>query len=227
MVLEIIYNDKNQYEFAIDEAGRGCLFGRVYIACVVLPKDLNNFDGTNIKDSKKFTSKKKINKVAEYIKSNAVAWHVECVDEKTIDDINILQSVMQGMHSCIREIKDRLNNVEMDKCMALVDGNYFKPYYWFDNESQAIRELSNVTIEKGDGKYMAIAAASILAKTARDAYVEDMCKEYPALAERYGLDKNMGYATKRHLDGIQEHGISQWHRKTFGNHCKNAPINKL
>jgi len=227
MSLDIVYNDKNQYEFGLDEAGRGCLFGRVYIACVVLPKDLNHFDGKNIKDSKKFTSKKKINDVADYIKKNAVAWHVAFVDEKRVDEINILQAAMEGMHTCIREIKEKLSNVEMDNCMAIVDGNYFKPYYWFDDEKQAIRELSHVTIEKGDGKYMSIAAASILAKTARDNYIEELCNEYPVLKERYGLETNMGYATKRHLEGITQYGITQWHRRTFGNACKNAEMNEI
>jgi len=225
--LSRFYNDENQYEFSLDEAGRGCLFGRVYIACVVLPKDPSQFDGTDIKDSKKFTSKKKINVVAEYIKKNALAWHVAWIPEKTIDDINILQSVMRGMHECIRETISKLENVDMDKCMAVVDGNYFTPYRAFDPTRECIGELSHVTVEQGDAKYIGIAAASILAKTSRDAYVEDLCKIKPALVERYGLDTNMGYGTKRHLDGIREHGICQWHRRTFGENCKNATINEI
>jgi ribonuclease HII len=228
------YNDKNQYEIALDEAGRGCLFGRVYIGCVVLPKDLSKFAGVDIKDSKKFTSKKKIGEVADFIKTNALAWHVSWVPENIIDDINILQSVMRGMHEGIRECLVKLIKVDgtdqrlrLDQCMALVDGSYFVPYTCFDEASESIRELSHVTVEQGDGKYMAIAAASILAKTSRDAYVEELCAANPVLVERYGLDTNMGYGTKRHLDGIREFGVCQWHRKTFGEHCKNAVVNMV
>jgi ribonuclease HII len=226
-ILDRFYSEQNQYEFSLDEAGRGCLFGRVYIACVVLPKDPEQFNNKDIKDSKKFTSKKKINEVAEYIKKHALAWHVASIPENIIDEINILQSVMRGMHECIRETMSKLENVEMDRCMAVVDGNYFNPYRAFDPDRECIQELSHVTVEQGDAKYMGIAAASILAKTGRDAYVEEMCKEHPVLSERYGLNTNMGYGTKRHLDGIKEHGITQWHRKTFGNNCKNAVVNEI
>jgi ribonuclease HII len=224
-MLERFYNESNKYEFALDEAGRGCLFGRVYIACVVLPKDETLFDGKNIKDSKKFSSKKKINEVAEYIKENALAWHISYKDEKVIDDINILNSTMRGMHDCLDNIILKLDSKEeLDKSMAIVDGNYFIPYSKFVSSKMSIIELPHVKIEKGDGKYMAIAAASILAKTARDAYIEEMCKENPYLIEHYGLNTNMGYGTKKHLDGIREHGITEWHRKTFGDACKNASL---
>uniref|UniRef100_A0A6C0JG46 Ribonuclease HII n=1 Tax=viral metagenome TaxID=1070528 RepID=A0A6C0JG46_9ZZZZ len=226
-VLERFYNESNQYEFSLDEAGRGCLFGRVYIACVVLPKDPSKFDGKDIKDSKKFTSKKKINEVAEYIKKNALAWHVAWSSEAIIDNVNILQAVMKGMHESIRETMLKLEDVDMDRCMAVVDGNYFNPYRCFDESRQCIGELTHVTIEKGDAKYMGIAAASILAKTSRDTYVEEMCAQYPDLILKYRLDTNMGYGTKVHLDGIHEHGITQWHRKTFGNSCKNAIVNEI
>ena len=226
-VLDRFYNDKNQYEFALDEAGRGCLFGRVYIACTVLPKDPSMFDGKDIKDSKKFTSKKKINEVAEYIKQNSLAWHVACVTEEVIDEINILQATMKGMHECIREIMLKLEDCDMDKCIALVDGSYFNPYRCYDENKQCIRELSHITVEQGDGKYMAIAAASILAKTSRDAYINEICEKYPTLKEKYSLDTNMGYGTKKHLDGISQFGITRWHRRTFGNACKNANITQI
>jgi len=226
------YNQDTTFELCIDEAGRGCLFGRVYIACVVLPKESDLFDGKNIKDSKKFSSKKKLNEVAEYIKTNALAWHVAYIDSKTIDEINILQAVMRGMHDCIRSIIMKLhekNNqtVSIKNCMAVVDGNYFTPYRAFDNSDNTIHEMPHVTIEQGDAKYMGIAAASILAKTERDNYVLDLCKQYPVLVERYGLDSNMGYGTKKHLEGIREHGITQWHRCTFGEACKNATQNHI
>lgn len=223
------YNNETEFEFCIDEAGRGCLFGRVYIACVVLPKDPESFDGKNIKDSKKFSSKKKINDIAEYIKKQAYAWHVAYVDSDKIDEINILKAVMMGMHECIRCIIEKIEqkqsvSLPINKYMAVIDGNYFTPYRTFDKTDETIHEIPFVTIEQGDAKYMGIAAASILAKTARDQYVLDICKQYPILVNRYCLDTNMGYGTKKHLDGIREHGITQWHRKTFGEACKNAPL---
>jgi ribonuclease HII len=229
VVLPICYNEENNYEFSIDEAGRGCLFGRVYVACVVLPKDPDAFDGKNIKDSKKFSSKKKLNEVAEYIKQNALTWHVSFVEASAIDEINILRAVMQGMHDCIRCVIDKLEQknqaaFSMNRSMAVIDGNYFTPYRAFDKSDETIHEMPFVTIEQGDAKYMGIAAASILAKAARDEYVLEVCKQHPVLVDRYGMDTNMGYGTKKHLDGIREHGITQWHRRTFGDACKNAPL---
>ena len=113
-----------------------------------------------------------------------------------------------------------------DNFMAVIDGNYFTPYRWFDDKQQCIVELPSTTIEKGDAKYMGIAAASILAKTARDKYVIDICDKYPFLNEQYGLSKNMGYGTKAHLNGIQEYGITKLHRHTYGC-CKTASTNTL
>ena len=227
--LDRFYSPNNKYELSIDEAGRGTLFGRVYIACVVLPKDPKLFSGKDIKDSKKFTSKTKLNDAAEYIKANALAWHIAHIEANVVDDVNILQAVMQGMHECIRETMDRINSdvndypCPMTDFIAVIDGNYFNPYRAFDPTCQTIRELHHVTVEKGDGKYMAIAAASILAKSERDKYMLDLCAKYPILVERYGMDTNMGYGTKIHLAGIQKYGITQWHRRTFGC-CKTANI---
>lgn len=237
--LQRFYDSTNElFEICIDEAGRGCLFGRVYIACVVLPKEStkNNvssfpgkpdftdesFSGNNIKDSKKFSSKTKINQVAEYIKQNAFAWHIAFIEHDVIDKINILQAVMRGMHECIRKTIESLNT-DISKCMAIIDGNYFTPYREFDETQQSIVEMKFSTIEKGDSIYMGIAAASILAKTARDQYVLEMCNTYPELNIKYNLHKNMGYGTKQHLEGIKQHGITQWHRKTFGI-CRDTPV---
>ena len=227
-LLTRFYDESVPFELSIDEAGRGCMFGRVYIACVVLPKEPSLFDGKDVKDSKKFSSKKKLNEVANYIKEHALAWHVAYEEPKLVDDINILQAVMRGMHSCIRETINKVN-IKMGKTynftdfMAVVDGNYFTPFRSYDEDQHCIVELRSETVEQGDGKYMAIAAASILAKTARDNHVLEMCEKYPILDEHYGLSKNMGYGTKAHLDGISDHGITQWHRRTFGV-CKVAPI---
>jgi len=230
-LLELIYDNKNKYEICIDEVGRGCLFGKTYIACVILPKD-GSFDGKDIKDSKKFSSKTKIKEVSNYIKEHALYWCVEAIDSKIIDEVNILQAVMIGMHNCIKKAIDEFiskENGSINETMAIIDGNYFKPYRWFDKEKEVISELPFVTIEQGDAKYMGIAAASILAKVARDDYIVALCSQYPDLSLYYGLDSNMGYGTKKHLEGIQEHGITQWHRRSFGI-CKSftdAEINHL
>jgi ribonuclease HII len=205
--LEMVYDLNNDYELCLDEVGRGCLFGDVYIACVVLPKD-TDFDKTNIKDSKKFTSKKKLKTVANYIKEHALCWHIESISSEKIDEINILQSVMLGMHNCIDEILKKIDNEK--KIEIIVDGNYFNKY----------KNMHHVCVEKGDGKYVGIAAASILAKDGRDEYISNLCKKYECLNEYYNLEKNVGYATKDHLNGIKENGITQWHRRTFGI-CKN------
>lgn len=230
-ILTRFYSPDVPFELSIDEAGRGCLFGRVYIACVVLPKEPSMFDGSNIKDSKKFSSKKKLNEVASYIKQHALAWHVAYEEPKLVDDINILQAVMHGMHTCIRETIRKINAMtgvthQLTDFMAVIDGNYFTPFRSYDEGQRCIVELPFETVEQGDAKYMAIAAASILAKTERDNYVLELCEKYPFLDEQYGMCKNMGYGTKKHLDGIREHGITRFHRRTFGC-CKTAPINAL
>ena len=237
-LLELFYDNTNKFELCLDEVGRGCLFGRAYIACVVLPRD-GTFIGTDIKDSKKFSSKKKIKEVSEYIKQNALLWHIEYVESELIDNINILQAVMRGMHECIRNVMLKLKEkslygkdivLETDyqrELLALVDGNYFNPYRWFDDRTESICEMPAVTVEQGDAKYMGIAAASILAKVARDEYINEMCLAHPDLIERYALNTNVGYGTKKHLEGIQSHGITKWHRRTFGNACKNAEINDV
>ena len=213
-------------EIGVDEAGRGPLFGRVYTAAVVLPKDMNCFDHTLMKDSKKFHSKSKIVKVAEYIKENAIDWSVTYEDEKTIDEINILQATQKSMHHSIHNILLKKNQNSINyrtktkvfptSVQLLIDGNYFNPMSFYDKESKKINVVSHICIEGGDNKYSAIAAASILAKVARDQYIDDLCNEYPELAEKYAIDTNKGYGAKKHLDGIKEYGITSWHRKSFG-----------
>jgi len=208
-----------KYQICLDEVGRGCLFGDAYIACVILPKEPTPFDGTNIKDSKKFSSKKKLKQVAEYIKENALYYHVCPINAADIDKLNILKAVMKGMHICITSVFEEINKKESityNDCIAVVDGNYFTPYVKYDEQTDTFDEMPHVTIEKGDGKIMGIAAASILAKDARDSYISELCDTYPILDERYNLRKNVGYATTAHREGIQSHGICQWHRKTFG-----------
>jgi ribonuclease HII len=212
------------YEIGVDEAGRGPLFGRVYTAAVILPKD-NTFDHSKMKDSKKFHSKKKIEEVAEYIKEHALAWYVSFEDEKTIDEINILQATQQSMRNAILELRKQFNKKQKENGTEekkdytyhlLIDGNYFTPITILNKKTNKIEAIPYITIEGGDNKYSAIAAASILAKTERDKYIEQLCKENPTLSEYYAIDTNMGYGAKKHLDGIKEHGITIWHRRSFG-----------
>jgi ribonuclease HII len=214
-----LHEDLNIYEIGVDEAGRGPLFGRVYTAAVVLPKD-ESFDHLKMKDSKKFHSKKKIEEVADYIKENAIAWYVSFEDEKTIDQINILQATQKSMHDSILNVKKQLfekNKKEENKSYEiklLIDGNYFNPITTVNNNK--IEVIPYVCVEGGDNKYSSIAAASILAKVSRDKYIEDLVLEYPELAEKYGIDSNKGYGAKKHMTGIKEHGITIWHRRSFG-----------
>jgi ribonuclease HII len=211
------YNIENRFEIGVDEAGRGPLFGRLYVAAVILPKD-SSFRHEDMKDSKKFHSKKKIQKVAEYIKTNAKSWSIQYVESDVIDEINIRQAVFKGMHECIREILSKLGEKEplnKDEIMLLVDGNDFKPFTYYDEDVEEIRSLRHETIEKGDNKYTCIAAASILAKVQRDQYIAELCEKNPELSEKYGINTNMGYGTKTHMDGIKEYGITEWHRKSF------------
>ena len=207
--LNKFYNEDSELlEIGIDEAGRGPLFGRVYTGAVVLPKDVD-FEFDKMKDSKKFNSVKKINEVAEYIKEKALAWSVTYNDEKVVDNINIRQSVLSSMHNSIKNVMTADNEY-----LLLVDGNDFRPYMMFKDDEYL--PVKHICIEGGDNKYCAIAAASILAKTERDKYIYELCEENPELKEKYGIDRNKGYGTKTHLDGIKNFGITKWHRKTYG-----------
>jgi ribonuclease HII len=209
--------DLSIIEVGADEAGRGPMFGRVYSGAVVLPKD-DSFDHYKMKDSKKFTSKnsKKIQEVAEYIKANAIAWAVEYEDEGVIDDINILQATQSAMHKAIRNVMKQIKDLDPTNLFLLIDGNYFKPLTIFNKQTNRIENAKFETIEGGDNKFTAIAAASILAKVERDKYIEELCLENPELIEKYGIDSNKGYGSKTHMDGIRKYGITKWHRRTFG-----------
>ena len=210
-------------EIGIDEVGRGPLFGRVYASAVVLPKS-NEFKHNEMKDSKKFSSKKKIDATSQYIKQNAIAWSIRYEDETTIDRINILQATQLAMHNCITDIlhqlKEKNSELNLRNIILLIDGNYFKPFTHFNSITNKFETIMYHTIEQGDNKFTSIAAASILAKVERDKYIEELCEENTELKEKYKIDSNKGYGSKHHLDGIKKHGITQWHRKTFGI-CKN------
>jgi len=217
------YNDENKYEIGVDEAGRGPLFGRVYIAAVICPKE--GFNNSDIKDSKKIKSPKKMSELSAYIKDNAIKWSITYIEHDIIDKINIRQSVLQGMHECIRECTKDID-VFTNKTFLLIDGNDFKPFSLFNKITEELMTLPYETIEKGDNKYQAIAAASILAKCARDQYIEELCSIHPELSQRYNLQKNKGYGTKLHLSGIIEYGITQWHRRSYAR-CDSAIYNPL
>ena len=212
MSLLPFYDPSSLCEIGIDEVGRGPLLGRVYCAAVILPKDNALFDHSRMKDSKKFTSKKKLIETADYIKQHATFYSIQFEDEKTIDEINILQATQKCMHECIKDILKQLK----ERPLLLVDGNYFNTYVTFNKEKNKIETLDHVCVKGGDNKYSSIAAASILAKVARDTYIEELCLVHPELVEKYAIDSNKGYGSKVHLEGIQKYGITEWHRKTFG-----------
>ena len=177
-------------EAGCDEAGRGCLAGSVYAAAVILPSDYQN---ELLNDSKKLTAKKRY-ALREEIERDAIAWAVGIVTPEEIDKINILNASFLAMHRALDQLKVRPGAV-------IVDGNRFKPY----------QDLPSTTIVKGDGKYLSIAAASILAKTYRDDYMLSLAEEYP----QYDWQSNMGYPTKKHRQAILEHGITPYHRKSY------------
>lgn len=177
-------------EAGCDEAGRGCLAGSVYAAAVILLPDYQN---ELLNDSKKLTAKKRY-ALREEIERDAIAWAVGIVTPEEIDKINILNASFLAMHRALDQLKVRPEAV-------IVDGNRFKPY----------QDLPSTTIVKGDGKYLSIAAASILAKTYRDDYMLSLAEEYP----QYDWQSNMGYPTKKHRQAIREHGITPYHRKSY------------
>lgn len=177
-------------EAGCDEAGRGCLAGSVYAAAVILPSDYQN---ELLNDSKKLTAKKRY-ALREEIERDAIAWAVGIVTPEEIDKINILNASFLAMHRALDQLKVRPEAV-------IVDGNRFNPY----------QDLPSTTIVKGDGKYLSIAAASILAKTYRDDYMLSLAEEYP----QYDWQSNMGYPTKKHRQAIREHGITPYHRKSY------------
>uniref|UniRef100_A0A6C0C350 Ribonuclease HII n=1 Tax=viral metagenome TaxID=1070528 RepID=A0A6C0C350_9ZZZZ len=225
-MLQYSYGEnKYTYEISIDEVGRGCMFGDVVVASTILPKHCN-FDISNIKDSKKFTSKTKLYNESENIKQNALHYHIASLSNTIIDEVNILQAVMLGMHKCIDSSIEYLqnitnNNLDYSKILLVIDGNYFNPYFTSDGT-----QIDHITVKQGDGKYVGIAAASILAKTGRDKDIYDLCEEYPLLKTYYNIHKNVGYGAKVHMDGIRQYGITSMHRKSFGI-CKTSELNEV
>lgn len=182
----------NEYEVeaGCDEAGRGCLAGPVFAAAVILPPD---FDCHQLNDSKQLTEAQRLS-LRPVIEQGALAWAVARVDPSEIDQINILSASIRAMHLAVGQLH------LLPTCL-LIDGNRFKPY----------PGIPHHCIIRGDGKFRSIAAASILAKTWRDAYMEELAREYP----QYGWEQNKGYPTAAHREAIRQHGPTPLHRKSF------------
>lgn len=212
--------DPDLVEIGVDEVGRGPLFGRVYTAAVILPKPESgtSFDFSLLKDSKKFSSKKKIKEAYDHIVENCVDYVVNYEDEHVIDTINILQATQKSMHKCVQHMIDR-RSLSTTNTMLLIDGNYFKDHTRYNKDRKTIESFKHMCVKGGDNLYGSIAAASIVAKIHRDEYILNLCEENPVLDERYSISTNKGYGAKKHLDGINTYGITKWHRKSFGS-CK-------
>ncbi|MFY0603047.1 MAG: ribonuclease HII [Flavobacteriaceae bacterium] len=177
-------------EAGTDEAGRGCLSGPVVAAAVILPE---NFSHEFLNDSKQLSEKKR-NELRPIIEQKALAYSVAFIHHQEVDALNVLQASIEGMHRAIKSLKVVPEYI-------IVDGNKFKPY----------KEIPHQTIVKGDAKYLSIAAASILAKTHRDAFMEKIGEEFP----QYNWKKNKGYPTQEHRKAIMEFGVTKYHRKSF------------
>lgn len=184
------YLESNRIEAGCDEAGRGCLAGSVFAAAVILPPDFKNDD---LNDSKQLSEKMRY-ALRPVIEREAIAWAVGIVTPEEIDKINILKASFLAMHRAIDQLAVKPEHL-------LIDGNRFTPY----------PDIAHTTVVKGDGKYLSIAAASILAKTYRDDYMDELAKEYPD----YHWTENKGYPTKAHREAIRAVGITPYHRKTF------------
>ncbi|MBS6469591.1 MAG: ribonuclease HII [Bacteroides sp.] len=184
------YMHENLVEAGCDEAGRGCLAGAVYAAAVILPHDFRN---ELLNDSKQLTEKQRY-ALREVVEREALAWAVGVVTPEEIDRINILNASFLAMHRAVDQLKLRPEHL-------LIDGNRFKKY----------QDVPHTTVVKGDGKYMAIAAASVLAKTYRDDYMNRLAEEYP----QYDWDSNKGYPTKKHREAIRLYGTTPYHRMSY------------
>ena len=193
-------DDMTEIQVGVDEAGRGSFAGPVFAAAVILDPNLDDPEIAMIKDSKRL-SRKKRDQLRTYIENNAVAFSVQSSSSVIIDEINVLQATYRAMHQCLKH----LSFLETKFDRILVDGESFKPF------------ACNVhnCVPKGDNEYLCIAAASILAKTHHDEWIENACEANPDLDSKYKWSKNMAYGTKEHRDGIRQYGICDLHRKTF------------
>lgn len=188
-MLKNCYNE-GKIEAGCDEAGRGCLAGSVYAAAVIFPADYQNEE---LNDSKQLTDKKR-HQLRKIIERDALAWAVGVVTPEEIDKINILNASILAMHRALDQLAVRPEAI-------IVDGNRFKPY----------GKIPHTCIVKGDAKYLSIAAASILAKTYRDDYMDGLAEEYP----QYDWKSNKGYPTKKHREAIRQYGVTSYHRMSY------------
>lgn len=200
-MLQSHFYNEYEWEAGCDEAGRGCLAGSVYAAAVIFPRDYENAE---LNDSKQLTDKKR-HQLREIIERNAVAWAVGVVTPEEIDKINILNASFLAMHRALDQLSVRPEAI-------IVDGNRFKPYKRLSQSGEDGGSfLPHTCIVKGDGKYLSIAAASILAKTYRDDYMDKLAEEYP----QYDWQSNKGYPTRKHREAIKAYGITPYHRKSY------------
>ncbi len=184
------FHKKDTIEAGCDEAGRGCLAGPVYAAAVILPPDFKN---DLLNDSKKLTERQRY-KLRPIIEKEALAWAVEAVTNEEIDKINILNASFTAMNRAVKKLKIKPEHL-------LIDGNRFRPQ----------TDIPFTCMIKGDGRFLSIAAASVLAKTYRDDFMEQIHNEFPY----YDWNKNKGYPTKKHREGIKKYGVTKYHRMTF------------
>jgi len=184
------FHKKNTIEAGCDEAGRGCLAGPVFASAVILPPDFQN---ELLNDSKKLTEKQRYF-LRPIIEKEAIAWAVEAVSNEEIDKVNILNASFLAMNRAVKKLKVVPEHL-------LIDGNRFRPQ----------TEIPFTCMIKGDGRFFSIAAASVLAKTYRDDFMEEIHNEFP----NYDWNKNKGYPTKKHREGIKKHGVTKYHRMTF------------
>ncbi|MHB1952576.1 MAG: ribonuclease HII [Sulfobacillus sp.] len=200
------YFSKEMLEAGIDEVGRGCLLSHVFAAAVIWPPEV---PAGPINDSKKLSERRRLI-ACDYIKENAVDFAVSSRDEARIDEINILQATFEAMHSA-------LDGLSLLPDHIIVDGNNFR--FYVDRLGEVV---PHSTVVDGDSKYVSIAAASILAKVARDRFVRDLCEKFPILKE-YDVQSNVGYGTPKHLEAIRRLGITRFHRQSFGP-CRGAAL---
>lgn len=201
------YN-RNKIEAGIDEAGRGCLAGPVVAAVVILPDKFPDDTYKQIRDSKKLSEKKR-EMLFTYITKHASDYAIASSTPAEIDEHNILQATFNTMHKAIHKLS-------FIPELLLVDGNGFRPFKIKDDKDEDNIYVEHRCVKGGDNEYLAIAAASILAKVSRDRYMKALCKTNPELNRKYGWIKNKAYGTKQHREGIKEHGITEYHRKSFG-----------
>ena len=187
------FMDPGRLEAGCDEAGRGPLAGPVYAAAVILPPD---FRHPFLNDSKQLTERQR-DELRPIIERESVAWAVEAVQAEEIDRINILWASVTGMQRAVLRL-------DPQPAFLLIDGNKFRPFGRFGFKDYR-------TVVHGDATFASIAAASILAKTHRDAFMRELAAQFP----EYGWDRNMGYPTPEHIDAIRRHGYTPWHRKSF------------